>query len=94
MGESKVGNEITNGKRLRNKIVVQHFIHEKSGTVVFQDHDEATNEPLLEEDHQHTANKYFSLRLFTYAKAYCETVVQNGQVSDRFQRKFILFKNQ
>ena len=58
------------------------------------------NESLFEDDHRvklikYTADKYFTLRLFTYGKRYCEKVIQNGRASDRYLlSKIILFKNQ
>jgi hypothetical protein len=58
------------------------------------------NEIGFEDDHRvklvkYVADKYFTLRLFTYGKRFCETVIQNGKPSDRFQlTKLILFKNQ
>ena len=58
------------------------------------------NEVVFDEDHRmklikYTAEKYFTLRLFTYGKRYCHTVIQNGQQSDRFHlTKLILFRNQ
>ena len=87
---SKSGNEITNGKRLHGKRVmevVEHFVHDKSGKVLFQDYEKAANEFFFEEDHRiklikHTADKYFSMCLFTYGKLYCETYKTVEQATD------------
>jgi hypothetical protein len=54
---------------------------------VFADHDLGANEDMIEEDHQvnltkWTADKYYTLRLFTYGKHYRETIIQNGMPSD------------
>ena len=66
---------------------------------VFEDHEQGTNESLVEDDHQmklikYTADKYFTLRLFTFEKRYSESIIQNGIPSVRHQlTKLILFKN-
>ena len=79
--------------------VCQHFLIE-SRQSVFKDHEEGTNEILVEDDHRMklvkcTADKYLTLRLFTFGKHYTEQTVQNGTPSDRHQlTKLILFKNQ
>ena len=67
---------------------------------IFEDHELGLNESVFEEDHRSAliklvADKYFTLRIFTYAKRYQETVVTKGQPSDRHKlTKSILFKNQ
>ena len=99
----KDGNQISNEKNLRSKMILEvchHFIVDESRQTLFEDHEQGMNESVFEDDHRvklikYTADKYFTLRLFTYGKRYCETVVQNGQPSDRYQlTKLILFKNQ
>ena len=99
----KAGRQIYNGRHLKTKMVVEvvrHFLQDKSENMLFQDHEGAANECLFEDDHRtklikYTADKYFSLRLFTYGKHYYENVVRNGQSSDRYKlTKLILFKNQ
>jgi hypothetical protein len=55
---------------------------------------------VFEDDHRTlliklTADKYFTLRLFTYSKRYNETVVTKGKPSERYQlTKLILLRNQ
>lgn len=79
--------------------VCHHFLLEANKSV-FTDHELGSNADLVENDHQlklikWTADKYFTLRLFTYGKHFSETVVQNGMPSARHQlNKLILFKNQ
>jgi hypothetical protein len=78
--------------------VCQHFVMNWKN--VFQDHQEGANESVFEDDHRTlliklTADKYFTLRLFTYSKRYNETVVTEGKQCDRYQlTKLILLKNQ
>ena len=66
---------------------------------VFVGHETGTNESLVEDDHQMklikcTADKYLTLRLFTFGKHYMESSTQDGP-SDRHQlTKLILFRNQ
>jgi hypothetical protein len=66
---------------------------------IFQDHDQGSQDNLLEENHWSSliklmAERYFTLRLFTYGKRYNDKVV-NGQPSVRHQlTKMIQFKNQ
>ena len=100
----KDGNEISNDFNLRSRMVLEvchHFIIDKSShQIVFEDHEQGMNESLFEDDHRvklikYTADKYFTLRLFTYGKRYCEKVIQDGRASDRYLlSKMILFKNQ
>ena len=58
------------------------------------------DEPLIQEDHRLwllkcVANCYLKIRLFTYAKTYCETVINFGKPSNRNHlTKMILFHNQ
>ena len=78
--------------------VCQQFVMDSKH--VFEDHQEGCNENVFEDDHRtllikRTADKYFTLRLFTYGKRYNETVVKQGEPSDRHQlTKLILFRNQ
>ena len=94
---------ITNQINLRSKMILevcQYFIVDQGHLGLFDDHEEGNNEILFEDDHKikllkYIANKYFILRLFTYGKRYCESVIQQGKPSDRFNlTKLILFKNQ
>ena len=99
---SKDGRQISSGDRLRSKMIVEvsnHFFLDKaSGSTIFSDHDPEMNN--VNDDHRvklikHTADRYFTLRLFTYGKRHCETVLQEGKPSDRHHlTKLILFKNQ
>ena len=74
--------------------VCQHFVMDSKN--VFQDHQEGVNESVFEDDYRTlliklTADKYFTLRLFTYSKRYNETVVTEGKESNRYQHtKLIL----
>ena len=67
---------------------------------IFEDHELGVNESVFEEDHRSAliklvADKYLTLRIFTYGKRYQESVVTKGQPSDRHKlTKSILFKNQ
>lgn len=99
----KDGKEISNDFNPRSRMVLEvchHFIIDKSHQIVFEDHEQGMNESLFEDDHRvklikYTADKYFTLRLFTYGKRYCEKVIQDGRASDRYLlSKMILFKNQ
>ena len=103
----KDGNQISNEFNLRSRMILEvchHFILDKSGQSVFEDHEQGMNESLFEDDHRvklikYTADKYFTLRLFTYGKRYCKKVIQNGRASDRYLLSNIflnifLFKNQ
>lgn len=97
----KEGRSITREKKLRQRMIMdvcQHFVMDSKH--VFDDHQEGANENVFEDDHRtllikFTADKYFTLRLFTYSKRYNETVVTQGKQSDRHQlTKLILFRNQ
>lgn len=98
----KDGRQISSSEGLRSKMIVEvsnHFFVDKSSrSTVFSDHDSGMND--MNDDHRvklikHTADKYFTLRLFTYGKRHCESVLQGGKPSDRHQlTKLILFKNQ
>ena len=76
----KDGNEISNDFNLRSRMVLEvchHFIIDKSHQIVFEDHEQGMNESLFQDDHgvkliRYTADKYFTLRLFTYGKRYCK----------------------
>ena len=98
----KDGDQISSEARLKEKLVLDvcsHFIMDKRQNI-FEDHELGLNESVFEEDHRSAliklvADKYFTLRIFTYAKRYQETVVTKGQPSDRHKlTKSILFKNQ
>ena len=97
----KDGDHISSEARLKEKLaldVCSHFIMDKRQNI-FEDHELGLNESVFEEDHRSAliklvADKYFTLRIFTYAKRYQETVVTKGQPSDRHKlTKSILFKN-
>ena len=92
-------NGISSTKNLKSKMILQvcHYFLLESNKAVFSHHELSSN--VVENDHQTklikwTADKYFTMRLFTYGKKYSETVVQNGMSSSRHQlNKLILFKN-
>jgi hypothetical protein len=96
------GNGINNMKNLKTKMILEvcHNFLLDGNKSVFADHELGANEDMVEDDHQvklikWTADKYFTLRLFTYGKHYSETVIQNGMPSHRHHlNKLILFKNQ
>ena len=79
--------------------VCHHFLLGGNKSV-FADHELGANEDMVEDDNlvkliKWTADKYFTLRLFTYGKHYSESVKQNGMPSDRHHlNKLILFKKQ
>ena len=87
---------------LRSKMileVINHFFVDKSTrSTVFSDHDPEEND--MNDDHRvklitHMAEKYFTLRLFTYGKRHCESVLQGGKPSNRHTlMKRILFSGQ
>lgn len=93
--QSVIEKGISTVKRLKNKMIVKvcHHLLLEASESVFEDHKG-------ENDHQlnlikWTADKYFTLRLFTYGKHFSETVGQNGMPSSRHQlNKLILFNNQ
>ena len=102
MVSGKDGNEISNQSKLKEKMIIQvnkHFMLDSTSTL-FSDHEEGTNECLVEDDHKttlikFTANKYFTLRLFTYGKIYERKVIHNGKQSDRHRlNKLTLFNNE
>lgn len=76
------GKRICQEKNLKSKMIFEvchHFLIE-SHQSVFKDHEEGTNEILVEDDHRMklvkcTADKYL---LFTFGKHYTEQTVQNG----------------
>ena len=79
--------------------ISNHFFADKSSrSTLFSDHDPGMND--MDDDHKvklikHTADRYFTLRLFTYGKRHCESVLEGGKPSDRHKlTKLILFKNQ
>ena len=97
----KDGKQITRESKLKEKLVMnvcRHFLLDSRK--IFQDHEQGLNENLFEEDHQSTlvkliAERYITLRLFTYGKRYNESVVKKGQPGDRHKlTKLILFKNE
>ena len=94
--------KITRQERLKEKLVMKvcnHFILDASHQV-FNNHEQGLNENVFEEDHRSkliklTAERYFTLRLFTYGKRYNDAVVTNGRQSERHQlTKLILFRNE
>ena len=98
----KDGKEITREGKLKEKLVMnvsRHFMTDSRNNI-FQDHELGLNENFFEEDHISTlikliAERYFTLRLFTYGKRYNESVIKNGQPGDRHKlTKIILFKNE
>ena len=100
----KDGKHINPSEKLRSRMIMEvchHFVvNESCHLDIFGDHDPGMNEVVFDEDHRmklikYTAEKYFTLRLFTYGKRYSQTVIQNGQQSDRFHlTKLIFFRNQ
>ena len=96
------GNRIKNTKKLKSKMVIElcNQILLNRHKSLFADHELGEREDIVEDDHQinlvkWTADKYFTLRLFTYGKHYSESVVHNGMPSDRHHlNKLILFRNQ
>ena len=81
--------------------VITHFWEDRRASEgLFQGHPKGLNEPVFEEDHERwltkcIAEKFFTLRLFTYGKKYCQKVNQAGQASERHRlTKSFLFKNQ
>ena len=90
----KDGKHINPSEKLRSRMIMEvchHFVVNESCHLldVFGDHDPWMNEVVFDEDHRmklikYTAEKYFTLRLFTYDKRYCQTLIQNAQQSDRF----------
>ena len=102
MVSGKDGNEISNQAKLKERMVIQvnkHFMLDTTATL-FSDHEDGINESLVEDDHRATlikciANKYFTLRLFTYGKKYERKVIHKGKQSDRHRlNKLILFNNE
>ena len=82
---SKDGRQISSSDGLRSKMiaeVINHFFVDKSShSTVFSGHDPEVND--VNDDHRvklikHTADRYFTLRLFTYGKHHCESVLQAG----------------
>ena len=68
-------------------LVCNHFIMDAIHDPLFQDHELEAQDNILEENHRAsliklTAERYFTLRLFTYGKRYNDKVV-NGQPSIR-----------
>ena len=98
----KDGDQISREARLKQKLILDvcnHFIMDTKQDI-FEDHELGVNESVFEEDHRSAliklvADKYLTLRIFTYGKRYQESVVTKGQPSDRHKlTKSILFKNQ
>ena len=96
------GQKITTESKLKQKMIVavcSHFVMD-CNCPVFDDHKQGLNENIFENDHKSTlikltADRFFTLRLFTYGKLYNNTVVTNGQSSSRHQlTKLILFRNE
>ena len=101
MVSGKDGNEIRNQAKLKERMVIQvnkHFMLDTTATL-FSDHEDGINKSLVEDDHKATlkciANKYFTLRLFTYGKKHERKVLDKGKQSDRHGlNKLILFNNE
>jgi hypothetical protein len=99
---SKDLQQINNEKNLKKKMIINVCHHFTLDTTVdvFADHEEGDNELLIEDDHRTklikcTADKYFTLQLFTFGKKYTKEVVNEGKQSDRHGlNKLILFNNQ
>ena len=98
----KEGTQISTESNLKQKMVLlvcNHFIMDAIHDPLFQDHELEARDNILEENHRAsliklTAERYFTLRLFTYGKRFNDKVV-NGQPSIRHQlTKMILFQNQ
>jgi hypothetical protein len=89
---------------METKSIKPLHIVDRSDDNLFEDHALGINEIVFEVTAIESSwlntlltNKYYStLRLFNTANAgFCETVIQNGKPSDRFQlTKLIQFKNQ
>ena len=98
----KEGQHITSEKLLKTKMIIKvnNYFALDTQRHLFEDHEEDTNERVFEDDHRTklvklTADRYFTIRLFTYGKHYNESVVAKGQTSERHRlTKLILFKNQ
>jgi len=93
---------INNETNLKKKMIIQvcqHFSLDSSEEL-FSNHEEGLNEMLLEDDHRTklikcVADKFLTLRLFTYGKKYTKEIVNQGNQSIRHKfNKLILFKNQ
>ena len=92
---------ITKHKVRKNKMVLEisHYFFTQTSKSVFTGHDDGSKESIIGDDHQikrikWTADKYFTMWLFTYGKHYTETVAQNGMRSTRYHsNKLSLFKN-
>lgn len=102
MVSGKDGNEITNQAKLKEKMIIQvnkYFMLDTTASL-FTDHEDGANESLVEDDHKTTlikctANKFFTLRLYTYGKKYEKKVIHQGKQSDRHRlNKLILFNNE
>ena len=96
--------KISISSKLKQKMimeVINHFWEDsRTSEGLFEGHPQGLNEPVFEEDHERwltkcVADKFFTLRLFTYGKNYCQKVIQAGQASRRHElTKLVLFKNQ
>ncbi len=93
---------ISHESNLKKRIIIQvcqHFSLD-STKELFPDHEEGLNEILFEDDHRTkltkcVADKYLTLRLFTYGKKYTKEIANQGNQSIRHKfNKLILFKNQ
>ena len=69
--------------------VINHFwADSREIKGLLEGHPQGLNEPVFEEDHERwltkcIADKFFTLRLFTYGKKNCQKVIQTGQGSER-----------
>lgn len=95
--------QINTKKNINTKMVMevcQHFGQVATNLLPPLHQVSLHDEPLIEEDHRLwllkcVANCYLKIRLFTYAKTYCETVINFGKPSNRLHlTKMILFHNQ
>ena len=82
------GLQISTESKLKQKMVLlvcNHFVMDAIHDQLFQDHKLGAHDSIFEENHwssliKLTAERYFTLSLFTYGKSYNDKVV-NGQPS-------------
>ena len=96
--------KISVSSTIKQKMIMEVITHiwedSRASEGLSQGHPQGFNEPVLEEDHERwltkcIAQKFFTLRLFTYCKKYCQKVIHAGQASERHRlTKLFLFKNQ
>lgn len=93
---------ISHDSNLKKKMIIQtcQYFSLDSTKELFPDHEEGLNEMLLEDDHRTkltkcVADKYLTMRLFTYGKKYTKEIANHGNNSIRHKfNKLILFNNQ